>query len=93
MILEELKARLKIIGEEEDRELLLPILNKGKAKINNIVGADINFEDDEEAKELLLEYGRYSYNNAGEYFETNFSSDLVRLQIKYLRLQNDTNEQ
>lgn len=93
MILEELKARLRITEDEEDLDLLCPILKKGIAKINNIVGADINYEEDEEAREILLEYGRYSYNNAGEYFKENFSSDLIRLQIKYLRLQNDTNEQ
>ncbi|MFR3174350.1 MAG: hypothetical protein ACLTNL_07485, partial [Clostridium sp.] len=68
------------------------ILKKGIAKINNIVGADINYEEDDEAGEILLEYGRYAYNNAGEYFETNFSTELIRLQIKYLRLKNDTNE-
>ena len=90
MILEELKARLRIT---EDLDLLSPIINKGIAKINNIVGADINYDKDEEAREILLEYGRYAYNNAGEYFETNFSTELIRLQIKYLRLQNDTNEQ
>ena len=89
MILEELKARLRITEDEEDLDLLRPILKKGIAKINNIVGADINYEEDEEAREILLEYGRYSYNNAGEYFEENFSSDLIRLQIKYLRLQNN----
>lgn len=93
MILEELKARLRITEDEEDLDLLSPIINKGIAKINNIVGADINYDKDEEAREILLEYGRYAYNNAGEYFETNFSTELIRLQIKYLRLQNDTNEQ
>ena len=88
MILEELKARLRITEDEEDSDLL----KKGIAKINNIVGADINYEEDDEAREILLEYGRYAYNNAGEYFETNFSTELIRLQIKYLRLKNDTNE-
>ena len=92
MILEELKARLRITEDEDDLDLLRPILKKGIAKINNIVGADINYEEDDEAGEILLEYGRYAYNNAGEYFETNFSTELIRLQIKYLRLKNDPNE-
>ena len=92
MILEELKARLRITEDEDDLDLLRPILKKGIAKINNIVGADINYEEDDEAGEILLEYGRYAYNNAGEYFETNFSTELIRLQIKYFRLKNDTNE-
>lgn len=92
MILEELKARLRITEDEEDSDLLCPILKKGIAKINNIVGVDINYEEDDEAREILLEYGRYAYNNAGEYFERNFSTELIRLQIKYLRLKNDTNE-
>ena len=43
MILEELKARLRITEDEEDSDLLCPILKKGIAKINNIVGADINY--------------------------------------------------
>ncbi len=34
------------------------------------------------AASLLLDYCRYVYNNASEYFEENFARDLLRLQLQ-----------
>jgi hypothetical protein len=34
------------------------------------------------AASLLLDYCRYSYNNASEYFEENFARELLRLQLQ-----------
>ena len=34
------------------------------------------------AASLLLDYCRYVYNNASEYFESNFARDLLRLQLQ-----------
>lgn len=34
------------------------------------------------AASLLLDYCRYSYNNASEYFEENFAREILRLQLQ-----------
>lgn len=82
-ILEELKAILKITWEEEDDTLLLPMIKRGQAKIKSIVSKKVNFDEDLVARDLLLNYCRYAYNNAGEYFEENFCSEIVSLQLEY----------
>lgn len=82
-VLEELKAILKITWEEEDDTLLLPMIKRGQAKIRSIVSKKVDFDEDLLARDLLLNYCRYSYNNAGEYFEENFSSEIVNLQLAY----------
>lgn len=82
-ILDELKAILKITWEEEDNTLLLPMIQRGQAKIRAIVSKKVNLDEDLVARNLLLNYCRYSYNNASEYFEENFSSEIVSLQLEY----------
>ena len=79
-LLSELKRKQKITWDDED-ESLLETIKRGKAKINKIVGVEVDF-DDENNKSLLFNYCRYSRNNVSEYFEENFSSDLLRLQLE-----------
>ena len=38
--------------------------------------------DDEDIKELLFNRVRYAYNNALEYFESNFANEILRLQLQ-----------
>lgn len=90
-MLKELKNKLKITWDDEDENLLNSI-EAGKASINSMVGFKINYDEDIEAKELLLNYCRYSYNNAVEYFEGNFESVILRLQLNYAVLKNEKNE-
>ena len=79
-MLEELKSYLKITWIEEDL-LLYNLIDEGKAYLNDITGVELDFETDITNKSLLKDYVRYSYNNQIEYFEENFASKLLRLQL------------
>ena len=46
------------------------------------MGADIDFTKNLEMKELLFNRVRYAYNNAIEYFESNFAHEILRLQLQ-----------
>lgn len=80
-ILDELKSILGIAGTAQDAELER-IIARGKARLNGLAGVTLDFETDGLAHDLLLDYCRYSYNNATEYFETNFSGEILRLQLE-----------
>ncbi len=49
--------------------------------INQVMGIVIDFETDYRFDNLLINRCRYDYNNASEYFEKNFSDELLRLQL------------
>lgn len=76
-MLEELKNYLK----EED-ENLSGLLEDGKKYLNRLAGIQLDYSNDILAKDLLLDYCRYKYNNASEYFLENFSDDILRLQLE-----------
>ncbi|CEN86379.1 hypothetical protein [Paraclostridium sordellii] len=81
-MLDELKQNLQITWDDEEiKQKLERSLSSGKEYLNYIAGVEIDFDNSTFAKNLLLEYGRYSYNNAVEYFETNFQKELTHLQI------------
>ena len=58
------------------------IIARGQARLNGLTGVTLNFESDGLPHDLLLEYCRYDYNNALEYFEENFSKEIQRLQLE-----------
>ncbi|CEQ19664.1 hypothetical protein [Paraclostridium sordellii] len=81
-MLDELKQNLQITWDDEEiKQKLERSLSSGKEYLNYIAGVEIDFDNSPFAKNLLLEYGRYFYNNAVEYFETNFQKELTHLQI------------
>lgn len=80
-MLQEVKDYLKITWDDEDSTLNGCIL-RGKAHLNDLAGVELNFEEGGPPKALLLDYCRYAYNNALEYFEENFSSEILRMQIQ-----------
>lgn len=80
-MLQELKDYLKITWVSEDA-YLQSIIERGKSHLKDLTGTDINFEEEGTAKSLLLDFSRYYYNNASEYFEDNFQKEIVRLQYK-----------
>lgn len=80
-MLEEVKEYLKITWESENN-YLQSIINRGKDNLSNLTGTDLDFEAEGQPKALLLDYCRYAYNNAIEYFEENFSKEILRLQLK-----------
>lgn len=80
MLLQEVKAYLKITWDDEDFHIQ-NIINRSKARLNELVGAELDFDSSGLAQDLLLDYCRYSYNNAVEYFEENFREQILRLQL------------
>ena len=78
-LLNELKEKLDCIGSTED---FTSLIERGQARLNNLTGVTLDFDSRGLAQDLLLEYCRYDYNNALEYFEANFSKEILRLQLQ-----------
>ncbi len=79
-MLDAVKDYLKITWDDEDAALLL-IIERGKAYLNDLTGAELDFDVAGPPRSLLLDYCRYVYNNASEYYEQNFEKELLRLQL------------
>ncbi|HPL30237.1 MAG TPA: head-tail connector protein [Anaerolineae bacterium] len=80
-MLQVVKDYLKITWNDEDAHIQ-GIIDRGQAYLNDLTGAELDFEADGPPKTLLLDYCRYVYNNASEYFEENFARELLRLQLQ-----------
>ena len=79
-MLNAVKVYLKITWDDEDAALQSTI-ERGKAYLNDLTGVELDFDSDGPARALLLDYCRYVYNNASEYFEENFREEILRLQL------------
>ena len=80
-LLDEVKEEIKVTWDDEDARLQR-MIERAKTYLNDLAGAKLNFEEEGVPKDLLLARCRYVYNNAAEYFEDNFQSDIVRLQYQ-----------
>lgn len=78
LLLESVKEYLKIDWDDEDKRLLA-IIARGKANLEGLTGTTLDFETEGQPKALLLDYCRYNYNNASEYFEENYGKEILRL--------------
>jgi len=79
-MLQDVKDYLKITWNDEDAALT-KLITRGQEYLNDLVGAELTFTGGL-PQSLLLDYCRYVYNNASEYFEENFSSEILRLQLQ-----------
>ncbi|HDR7791063.1 TPA: hypothetical protein QCY15_005709 [Bacillus paranthracis] len=77
-ILQEFKDRMHL-GDEEDGNLKRILSTSNKALIRVCGNYDVN--KDEEFKELVFERSCYVYNDALEYFDKNFLSQINSLGI------------
>lgn len=77
-ILTQFKERMHL-GDHED-ENLIRILSASNSALIRTCG-DYDIETDETFKELVFERSRYAYNDALEYFNTNFLSEINSLAI------------
>ncbi|HDR7737458.1 TPA: hypothetical protein QCX99_004714 [Bacillus thuringiensis] len=78
VILQEFKDRMHL-GDEEDDNLKRILSTSNKALLRVCGNYDLN--KDEEFKELVFERSRYVYNDALEYFDKNFLSQINSLGI------------
>ncbi|HCG4535561.1 TPA: phage gp6-like head-tail connector protein [Salmonella enterica subsp. enterica serovar Typhi str. AG3] len=77
-IVEEFKNRMHLDdGEDGNLQLILETSNKA---LTRICGA-YDISTHEEFKELVFERSRYVYNDALEYFSTNFAKEINSLSI------------
>ncbi|WP_432352664.1 head-tail connector protein [Sporosarcina sp. A2] len=79
IVLEQFKARMRITHNSEDSNLQ-ELLSFSVAYITAKCGA-FDFEN-EQAKELVFERTRFAYNDALEYFEDSFRSEIHSLGIE-----------
>ena len=79
-MLQEIKDYLKITWNDEDTTIQ-GIIARGQYNLNELVGAELDFLIEGQARSLLFNYCRYDYNNAVEYFEENFHREIMRLQL------------
>ncbi|HDR7837246.1 TPA: hypothetical protein QCY33_003488 [Bacillus toyonensis] len=77
-ILQEFKDRMRL-GDDEDDNLKRMLSTSNKALLR--VCGDYDIDNDEEFKELVFERSRYVYNDALEYFDKNFLSQINSLGI------------
>lgn len=77
-ILQEFKDRMHL-GDEEDDNLKRILSTSNKALLR--ICGDYDLNKDEEFKELVFERSRYVYNDALEYFDKNFLSQINSLGI------------
>ncbi|MCQ6286132.1 MULTISPECIES: hypothetical protein [Bacillus cereus group] len=77
-ILQQFKDRMHL-GDEEDDNLKRILFTSNKALLRVCGNYDLN--KDEEFKELVFERSRYVYNDALEYFDKNFLSQINSLGI------------
>ncbi|HDR8114375.1 hypothetical protein V7426_18385 [Bacillus thuringiensis] len=78
VIIQEFKERMHL-GDEEDDNLKRILSTSNKALLRVCGNYDLN--KDEEFKELVFERSRYVYNDALEYFDKNFLSQINSLGI------------
>ncbi|EOP95749.1 MULTISPECIES: hypothetical protein [Bacillus cereus group] len=78
VILQQFKDRMRL-GDEEDENLKRILSMSNKALLR--VCGDYDLNTNEEFKELVFERSRYVYNDALEYFDKNFLSQINSLSI------------
>lgn len=79
-LLNEVKDYLKIYSSRED-ERIKKMIQGGKMFLEGLTSSELDFQTNHFARELLLDYCRYRYNGALEFFGKNFKSELLRLQL------------
>lgn len=71
------KRNLTITWDEEDtNNSLIDYIDSSYTYLNGLAGCKLSFEASSQEAELLCERVRYSYNNALDDFEENFSKQL-----------------
>lgn len=78
-IIEEFKLRLKLDGNDEDVNLKFIL----EASVEDLISktGEYDITVSKRFKELVFERSRYVYNDALEFFDTNFISQIANLSI------------
>jgi hypothetical protein len=79
MLLDEVKDYIKTDDEDAD---VLALIERGKGYLSRKIGTVLDFEENDLPKQLLLDYCRYTVNNALEFFTENFAADILFLSLQ-----------
>ena len=80
--LDDLKNYLDITWEDnEGDKKLLGIIGRGTSYIETAAGMELDFDQEDKPRELLMEYCRYARSHGLEDFQVNFLPELLGLQI------------
>jgi len=81
-MVDEFKERMHMDGDDED-DNLRRLLSFSVASLQDRCG-EFDVEENHQAKELVFERTRYAYNDALEYFDDNFLSDITNLGLSLM---------
>ncbi|CAC9931686.1 hypothetical protein PEPNEM18_01043 [Aedoeadaptatus nemausensis] len=79
-MLDKVKETLRITWDSDDA-YLASIIARGEQYLKDLTGTEPDFAQEGLAQNLLLDYCRYEYNQATEYFEDNYHKEILRLQL------------
>lgn len=81
-LLDDFKNKLLITWEDDLTEKKIEnSLESAKGHLESLTGTSLDYEKNVFAKNLLMDCTRYYYNNVSEFFEDNFSKEILRLQL------------
>lgn len=82
LLLPDIKNYLHITWQDEDTDKnLTGMIKRGMARLQNIAGVPLDFTKEDLPRQLLFDYCRYVNSFDLEYFEQNFQSELLTLNI------------
>jgi len=90
-ILEEFKDRMHITHSSEDGNLSF-LLQSSYADIKQKCG-EFDIQENVRGKELVFERARYAYNDALEYFDDNFLSQINSFSFSLMLEEGDSDEE
>jgi len=82
VLLDDVKDYLNITWQDEKTDKKITgYISRGKARLQQIAGAPLSFDEEGQPRALLLDYCRYANSQALEVFEKNFEAELLDLNL------------
>ena len=79
-MLEEIKAALSVTWDEEDTDMkIIRIMEDAEAKLNHILGAEMDYAAPGPARRLFINFCMYVWNGVEKDFKANYLSDIYEL--------------
>ena len=83
-LLDDVKDYLNITWQDDKTDKKITgYISRGMKRLQDIAGASLDFEVEDQPRSLLLDYCRYANSQALEVFETNFQAELLELNLTY----------
>lgn len=89
-LLSDVKNYLRITWDEEDKDIIAPMIDRAISYFKSITGTDVDFVNDGQNRQLLLDRCRYIRNQVVEEFEDNFRSEIINMQFRILIVEGTT---